>query len=139
MKLTFPHMGYSYVAFKMLINELGYEAVVPPEPSKRTMDLGVRYSPEFACIPFKVLMGTYLETIEMGAEMAISSGGVGPCRAGYYGVMHQKIPNELGYDFEVLIFEPPQSNYWTLLNLVRVKPGHVLACFIQLLKRITGS
>ena len=78
MKLTFPHMGYSYVAFKMLINELGYEAVVPPEPSKRTMDLGVRYSPEFACIPFKVLMGTYLETIEMGAEMAISSGGVGP-------------------------------------------------------------
>ena len=33
MKLTFPHMGYSYVAFKMLIEDLGYEVVVPPEPS----------------------------------------------------------------------------------------------------------
>lgn len=41
MKITYPHMGYSYVAFKMLIDDLGYEAVVPPEPSKRTMDLGV--------------------------------------------------------------------------------------------------
>jgi predicted nucleotide-binding protein (sugar kinase/HSP70/actin superfamily) len=140
-KLTFPHMGYSYVAFKMLINELGYEAVVPPEPSKRTMDLGVRYSPEFACIPFKVLMGTYLETIEMGAEMAISSGGVGPCRAGYYGVMHQKILNELGYDFEVLIFEPPQSNYLDFIKkLRRVKPrGMSWRVFIQLLKKNYGK
>ena len=37
MKITFPHMGYSYIAFKMLLNELGYEVVVPPEPSKRTI------------------------------------------------------------------------------------------------------
>lgn len=126
MKITFPHMGYSYIAFKMLINDLGYEAVVPPEPSKRTFDLGVRYAPEFACIPFKVLLGTYLETIEMGAEMGISSGGVGPCRAGYYGVMHQKILNELGYNFKLLILEPPYSNFLDFIKKLRmVKPRHM--------------
>lgn len=126
MKITFPHFGYSYVAFKMLINELGYEAVVPPEPSKRTIDLGVRYAPEFACIPFKVLLGTYLETIEMGAELGISSGGVGPCRAGYYGVMHQKILNELGYDFKLLILEPPYSNILDFIKKLKMlKPRHM--------------
>jgi predicted nucleotide-binding protein (sugar kinase/HSP70/actin superfamily) len=126
MKITYPHMGYSYVAFKMLIDDLGYEAVVPPEPSKRTMDLGVRYSPEFACIPFKVLLGTFLETIEMGAELAISTGGVGPCRAGYYSVMQQKILNELGYDLKILVFEPPQSNYLDFIKKLRmIKPKHM--------------
>jgi predicted nucleotide-binding protein (sugar kinase/HSP70/actin superfamily) len=130
-------MGYSYIAFKMLINDLGYEAVVPPEPSKRTIDLGARYAPEFACIPFKVLLGTYLETIEMGADTGISSGGVGPCRAGYYGVMHQKILNELGYDFKLIIFEPPQSNYLDFIKKIRsIKPrGMSWRTFIQLIKK----
>jgi predicted nucleotide-binding protein (sugar kinase/HSP70/actin superfamily) len=134
-------MGYSYVAFKMLINDLGYEAVVPPEPSKRTIDLGVRYAPEFACIPFKVLLGTYLETIEMGAEMAITSGGMGPCRAGYYGIMHQRILNELGHDFHIHIFEPPQVNYLDFIKKLKaIKPrGMSWRTFIQLIKKGYGK
>ncbi len=141
MKITFPHMGYSYIAFKMLLNELGYEVVVPPEPSKRTIDLGVRYAPEFACIPFKVLLGTYLETIEMGAEVAITSGGMGPCRAGYYGIMHQRILNELGYDFHLHVFEPPQVNYLDFIKKLKaVKPrGMSWRTYIQLIKKGYGK
>lgn len=126
MKVTFPHMGYSYIAFEMLLRDLGHEPVVPPCPGKRTIDLGVQYAPEFACIPFKVLLGTYLETIEMGAELAISSGGVGPCRAGYYGIMHQRIIDELGYDFKVLIFEPPRRNIPDFIRKLKyLKPRHM--------------
>lgn len=137
MKITYPHMGYSSVAFKMLLHDLGYEAVLPPEPSKHTMDLGVRYAPEFACIPFKVVLGTFLETIEMGAELAITSGGVGPCRAGYYGVMQQKILNELGHDLKILIFEPPQADYLDFFKKLRmIKPKHMSwRIFIQLIKK----
>lgn len=40
MKITFPYMGTSHITFKMLINGLGHEAVVPPRPSKRTLTLG---------------------------------------------------------------------------------------------------
>ncbi len=36
------------------------------------------------------MLGSYLEAIEKGAEVIISSGGHGPCRAGYYGILHQK-------------------------------------------------
>ena len=56
MKITFVQ-GYSYV-FKMLLNELGYEAVVPPEPSKG-LSTWCPVCTEFACILFKVPLGTY--------------------------------------------------------------------------------
>ncbi len=98
MKLSFPYMGEATVAYKKLATMLGHELIPPPKPTKKTIDLGVKYAPEFACFPLKVLMGTYLEEIEMGAETIISSGGHGPCRAGYYGEVHKKILQSLGYD-----------------------------------------
>ncbi|WP_338013877.1 hypothetical protein [Desulforamulus profundi] len=51
-----------------------------PPAQQKTLDLGVQHAPEFACLPFKILLGTYLETIEMGANTLVTSGGHGPCR-----------------------------------------------------------
>lgn len=112
-------MGYSYLAFKYLVENIGHECVVPPEPSKRTLDLGVQYSPEFACIPFKILTGTYFEVAEKGAELIITSGGVGPCRAGYYWVMHQRILDEAGLPVKVLAFEPPLFNLRDFIKKIK--------------------
>lgn len=125
-KVTFPRMGESWRTFKMLLEDLGNEVVIPPRPSKRTLDFGVRYSPEFACFPLKILMGTYLECIEMGADTIVTSGGVGPCRAGEYAMLHQKILHELGHNIKMIVFEPPRhyplnfiKNVWAL-NKARV-------------------
>ncbi len=107
-KVTFPRMGESWRAFKILLEDLGNEVVVPPRPSKRTLDLGVRHSPEFACFPLKILMGTYLEAIEMGADTIVTTGGVGPCRAGEYAMLHHKIIKDLGHDLKMIVFEPPR-------------------------------
>lgn len=119
MKITFPHMGYSQFAIKMLVEKLGHEVVMPKRPSERTLSLGSHYAPEFACLPFKVLLGTYLEALEKGAEMIISSGGVGPCRAGYYGVLHPKILKDLGYDVDFLVLEPPQRKTIQFLKTLK--------------------
>lgn len=105
MKISFPVMGNSYVVFKQLVENLGHKAIVPPLPTDKTLTLGTMYAPEFACIPFKIMLGSYLEAIEKGAEVIISSGGHGPCRAGYYGILHQKIIEDLGYDTKVVIFD----------------------------------
>jgi predicted nucleotide-binding protein (sugar kinase/HSP70/actin superfamily) len=120
-KLTFPRMGESWRTFKMLLEDLGNEVVIPPRPSKRTLDLGVRHSPEFACLPLKILMGTYLEAIAMGADTIVTSGGVGPCRAGEYAMLHHKMLKDLGYDIKMVVFEPPRiypfnfiKNVWVL-------------------------
>lgn len=119
MKISFPYMGNSHIAFKMLIEDLGHEAVVPPKPSKRTLSYGTQNSPEFACLPFKILMGSYLEAIEKGAEVIITSGGNGPCRAGYYGVLHQKILQDMGYDTKIIIMESPFRDLSDFLGKIK--------------------
>lgn len=110
MKISFPHMGTSHIAFKHLIEHLGHEVIPPPAPTSKTLDLGVKYAPEFACVPLKILLGTYLEVLEKGADTIITSGGVGPCRAGLYPHLHEKILKDLGYDCKMIIFEPPLYN-----------------------------
>jgi len=137
MKISFPHMGYSYIALKWLVENTGHECIIPPEPSKKTLDLGVRYSPEFSCIPFKILLGTYLEVAEKGAEVILTSGGMGPCRAGYYWVMHQYLLEELGKDLKVIALEPPLcdlKDFWKKLNWIRVSGGLSVKEFINIIK-----
>lgn len=104
MKVSFPHMG-CITGYKKLMEKLGHEVIMPEKPSQRTMELGVKYSPEFICFPFKVMMGTYIECAEKGVDMIVSSGGNGPCRAGMYPDVHQKVLSELGYHTEVLVFD----------------------------------
>lgn len=81
MKVSFPHMG-CVTGYKKLMEKLGHEVVMPDPPSQKTMELGVKYSPEFICFPFKVMMGTYIECAERGAELIVSSGRQRsvPCR-----------------------------------------------------------
>lgn len=122
-RVSFPHMGPSHIAFSMLIEELGHEPVKPPAPSKKTLTYGTKYAPEFACLPFKVLMGTYLEAVEQGADTIVSSGGVGPCRAGYYGEMHGRILEDLGYDIDMIIFDPPLRGIRDFLGKVKRLKG----------------
>lgn len=125
MKVTFPHMGTSHIAFKHLLQHLGHEVVPPPAPTNLTLDLGVKYAPEFACVPFKILLGTYLETLDKGADTILTSGGIGPCRAGLYAPLHEKILKDLGYNFEMIIFEPPLSNIRDFIGKIKyvVKAG----------------
>ena len=104
MKISFPYMGQVTV-FTKIFEMLGHEVIVPPKPTQKTFELGVKYSPEFLCYPFKAMMGTYFEAVEMGAEAIVSSGGTGPCRAGYYGELHEKILKQQGHDVPVIIFD----------------------------------
>ncbi len=103
MKVSFPYMGTT-VVYKKLLELMGHEVIMPPKPSQKTINLGVKYSPEFACFPLKVIMGSYLEALDMGAEVIITSGGDGPCRAGFYEQVHRRILEEEGYNAEFLVF-----------------------------------
>lgn len=125
-KVTFPRMGESYRAFKTLLEDLGNEVILPPRPSRKTLNLGVQYAPEFACLPLKILLGTYLETAEKGANLIVTSGGIGPCRAGQYAQLHKKILEELGLDFDMIVFEPPKLHPLDFLrNVKRLNAGRL--------------
>lgn len=124
MKVTFPHMGNMYICLKALLSSLGVEVVVPPPTSKRTIILGVQHSPEFACLPLKVNLGNFIEAYEQGADTILMAGGVGPCRFGYYAQVQQEILRDLGYNYNVVVLEPPQKHFSELMIKIKHITGH---------------
>ncbi|MGI6574661.1 MAG: hypothetical protein ACOX3A_02135 [bacterium] len=62
MKVTFPHMGTINIPLKAFFTALGVEVIEPPPITQKTISLGTRYAPEFACLPLKINVGNYLES-----------------------------------------------------------------------------
>ena len=116
MKVTFPHMGNIYLPLKGLFDDLGVETVIPPKCSKRTSDMGIRLSPELICLPFKINLGNYLESIEKGADTIIIPGGCGPCRLGFYGQVLKEILHDNNIDVEVIVLEAPDAEFGKFFN-----------------------
>lgn len=119
MKATFPHMGNLYITARALLTGLGLEVIVPPPCTKRTLSLGTQHSPEFACLPLKINIGNYLEAAELGAEVVVMAGGVGPCRFGYYAQIQREILKDLGYNLEMVVLEPPDAHFSELVDKIR--------------------
>jgi predicted nucleotide-binding protein (sugar kinase/HSP70/actin superfamily) len=102
MKITFPHFGNSYIAFKAAAEAIGLDYVVPPSTSKQDVELGTKHSPETICLPFKINLGNLIQAIDAGADTITFAGGVGPCRFGYYGKGIEMILRDNGYKVKVL-------------------------------------
>lgn len=99
--ISFPHMGNYYIAIEFLIKKtLNMKVLIPPPITKKTIELGSKYSPDFVCVPFKYNLGNYIEALEKGANFLVQAGG--GCRFGYYGEMQEQILRDLGYDFEFI-------------------------------------
>lgn len=97
--ISFPHMGNYFIPIEYLCKHLTKcEVMISPPITKKTLELGSKYSPEFVCIPFKYNLGNYIEALENGANVLIQAGG--GCRYGYYAEVQQQILRDLGYDFE---------------------------------------
>ena len=135
LKVTFPHIGNSYIPFRALLNELGLEPVVPPPITEATISLGTKLAPEFACFPLKVNLGNYVEALRQGAELILMAGGVGPCRFGYYGELQREILRDAGYDTEFLVLEAPKTHPRELWDKIkRYFPRHHPADLVRAAK-----
>lgn len=100
--VSFPHMGNYQVPIEFLMRALFRESTVKKAPpiTKKTLELGSKYSPDFVCVPFKYNLGNYIEALEDGANVLIQAGG--GCRYGYYGEVQEQILKDLGYEFEFI-------------------------------------
>jgi predicted nucleotide-binding protein (sugar kinase/HSP70/actin superfamily) len=127
MKITFPYMG-STIIYNKIFELLGYDVIEPPRPNQHTINLGVKYSPEFACFPYKVILGSYIEALELGADTIVTSGGNGPCRAGFYNEVHRRTLQSLGYDANIIVFDSIFEDpglFWKNLRLLKGKESWV--------------
>ncbi len=100
-KISYPLIGdYGVPAQYLLSHIFKDQIVVPPPITSKTIELGVKYSPDFVCTPFKYTLGTMIESADKGANILIQLGG--GCRYGYYAELQEKILHDLGYDVKVI-------------------------------------
>ncbi len=100
-KIAFPRINHYDYAIRYIV-EQGLEAkfVLLPPATKETTELGTKYSPDYACAPFKHSLGSLIEALEAGAEVLVETGGL--CRLDYYGELQKEIIRELGYRCEFI-------------------------------------
>lgn len=107
MKITFPHMGNVYIAAKALFEDLGVEYVIPPISNKSALEIGSLHSPEEMCLPFKIMIGNYMQAIERGADTVLITGSCGPCRFGEYCELQMNLLNKLGHNLDFIVIDSP--------------------------------
>ncbi len=119
MRIGMPHMGNLYIPFKALFKRLNIDFIIPPVNNQRTLSLGVRYSPEGMCIPFKLTLGNLIEAAELGADTLLMPAGSGICRLGYYAKTQEHILHDLGHNVEIVCVGVSQRKLFGLLEMIK--------------------
>lgn len=107
MKISVPNLGNTALAAKALFDSLKIDYVFPEETSTRTLELGCKHSPEEICLPFKIMIGNYLEAMEKGADTFIITGSCGPCRYGEYCELQINILKKLNPKVNLIVIDAP--------------------------------
>ena len=97
-KVAFPHMGTISVAWGAGLRKIGVEPYIPPYTSKKTLSYGTKNSPEAICLPYKLILGNFIEAIEGGADYVAMITSPGICRLGEYGNNIYTTLKDLGYN-----------------------------------------
>lgn len=103
-RVSFPNMGNCWVAFKTLVETVpNVEVVLPPPVTRKTIELGAKYSPEFVCFPFKVNIGDFIQTYQThGITTFVNAVDCGPCRLGFYHAVQERILRDAGFDLTII-------------------------------------
>lgn len=100
-KIAFPRFTHYNLVIKYFVEQgLGQTYIMQPAMTKRTMELGSKYSPDTACTPFKSTLGSIIEAMDSGADTIIMTFGL--CRLGYFGEIQENILKDLGYECEFI-------------------------------------
>lgn len=107
MKVSIPNLGNLYLAAKALFDGLGIDYVLPTPSNKTSLEIGSLHSPEDICLPFKIMIGNYIQSIEKGADTIIITGSCGPCRYGEYCEMQMNLMKKLGHKLDFVVIDAP--------------------------------
>lgn len=112
MLITFPNMGNVCYAMKAMFDAMQVPYVMPEPSTKETLRIGSFHSPDEMCLPFKIMMGNYFQSIDKGADTILLVGSCGPCRFGEYCELQMKIMKRLDYDLDFIVVEAPNIIGW---------------------------
>lgn len=137
-KVAFPHMGNVYIAWASALKKLGVEPFIPPYTSKKTLELGTKYSPDSICLPYKLILGNFMQAIEKGVDYVAMISSPGICRLGEYGQSIRNILKDHGYGakyIELQLYDGFKGMYRFLTELSGVKNPIILIKSINIAVR----
>lgn len=123
-KVAFPHMGNVYIAWAAALKKLGVEPLIPPHTNKKTLELASKYSPDSICLPYKLVLGNFLQAIEKDVDYVAMISSPGICRLGEYGQSIKNILKDLGYESkykELQLYDGFKGMYKFMKELTNVK------------------
>lgn len=119
-KVAFPHMGTIYIAWASAFKKIGVEPYIPPYTNKKTLSLGTKHSPEAICLPYKLILGNFIEAIEGGTDYVAMISSPGICRLGEYGSSIKNALSDMGYEakyIELALYDGIKGMYRFLVEL----------------------
>lgn len=140
-KISFPHMGTISHVWASALRIIGCDPFVQPYTSKKALSLGTKHSPEAICLPYKLILGNFIEAIEGGADYVAMITAPGCCRLGEYGKCIENALADLGYKskyIEMQLYDGIGGIY-KFLKVASGKnnpPLFIRAIFIAILKVI---
>ncbi len=123
-KVAFPHMGNVYIAWAAALKKLGVEPLIPPHTNKRTLELASKYSPDSICLPYKLVLGNFLQAIEKDVDYVAMISSPGICRLGEYGQSIKNVLKDLGYESkykELQLYDGFKGMYKFMKELTNVQ------------------
>lgn len=123
-KVSFPHMGTVSYAWSAALRIIECEPYIEPYTSKKTLSLGTKHSPEAICIPYKLILGNFIEAIEGGADYVAMITSPGCCRLGEYGKCIANALKDLGYEakyVEMQLYDGIKGMYDFLIKISGTK------------------
>ncbi len=123
-KVSFPHMGSLHIVLSSMVKSLGGEVIVPPKTTKNTLSIGTKYSPEAICLPYKLLLGNYIEAVEKGAEAVLMINSPGICRLGEYSKSIKNAMEDLGYRIKYVDVDLYKSKFFGILDCLKSVTGN---------------
>ena len=137
-RIAFPPLGTLSLCAEVYLRALGLQVVSMPPTSRRSLDLGVRHSPEGVCAPCKLLLGNYIEALELGADTLIFLGGRGTCRLGYSVMLQAEKLRALGYTFHFLTLDLYRLRQDFLPLTRELSGGRPLSSLIEPIRLLLG-
>lgn len=134
MTITFPHMGNVYIAAKVAFDRLDIPYVMPELRNRAALEKALEVAPESICLPFKTILGNFIEGLDRGADTIVFGGGHGRCRLSYFGDLLKETLEGMGYSFQYLFVNFNQIDLREMAEtFAPLIKGKSAACIIRAL------
>lgn len=115
--IIIPRLGPGARTLAAGLRGLGFKAEAMKIPTRKTLELGRKYTSGKECVPMTLTMGTLLERVYNDPNpdsqfCFLMPTGRGPCRFGNYNHLHKITLERLGLDQRVEVWSPSDNNYF---------------------------